>query len=87
VAGSCKSGIETTGSIYCGEFLDQLRSIYFLQYDIFLAVSTVKEPKSYEMVKIIVRDRQDLNEFQADIPEYMLAGVIWRSSNKVRNTW
>jgi len=38
-------------------------------------------------VKIIGRDQQNLNEFQTDVTGYILAGVIWRSSNEVRNTW
>jgi hypothetical protein len=39
------------------------------------------------MVKIIGRDRQNLNEFPTDVTGYMLAGVILRSNNEVQNTW
>jgi hypothetical protein len=35
------------------------------------------------MVKIIGRDRQNLNEFQTGVTGYMLGGVIWRGSSEV----
>jgi hypothetical protein len=54
--------------------------------NLLLAVSTVEEPKSYKLVKIIGRDRENLNKFQADVTGYTLAGVIWRSSNEVWKT-
>ena len=42
---------------------------------------------SYYMVKSIGGERQNFNEFQIDLTGYMLDGVIWTSSNEVRNTW
>jgi len=39
------------------------------------------------MVKIIGRDRQNLNEFQTDVNRYMLAEGIWRSNNEALRTW
>ena len=39
------------------------------------------------MVEIVVREREDLNELQADVTGYMLAGVIWSSRSEAHRTW
>ena len=39
------------------------------------------------MVKIICRDRQNLNEFHTDLNRYMFGELIWRSNNEARRTW
>jgi len=38
------------------------------------------------MLKIIGRNRQNLNELRTDANRYMLAEVIWRSNNEARRT-
>jgi hypothetical protein len=39
------------------------------------------------VVEIVGRDREKLNELQADVNGYMLAEVMWRSRNEARRTW
>ena len=70
-----------------GNFLTGRALVIFGNMTVLLAINTVSYLKSYDMVKIIGRDRQNLNEFQTDVNRYILAEVIWRSNNEARRTW
>jgi hypothetical protein len=49
----------------------------------------IQDARSHEikMMEIVGRDREELNELQADITKYVLAEVILRSINEAWRTW